>query len=261
MGTVITLIICYFLKKSGSKARRDPTQWNMTLLRYRWLPVNCTLHLRHRRPSKTVAQTRINKQANAQNAASLSVMCNYGDIYRFETGGGNDFKFWAISIHRLSEAQPLSLPCQSRGRIKCWLQLVFSHSFSYKHSLTLLFFLFLFYGYSLTVNLLTLLQPLLKSPAVQYSAPWSESLLWRFLEGNARNQAKIFLNPRLCRSSWQQLSDFGGVFFFFFLLVGDLEIDVFTTLSTGYNHWTNVSESGCKCCHRPHNCKAGWAWI
>lgn len=111
-------------KKSASKARRDPAQWNMTLLRYRWLPVNCTLHLRHRRPSKTVAQTRINKQANAQNAASLSVMCNYGDIYHFATVGGNDFKFWAISIHRLSETQPLSLPCQSRGRIKCWLQLV-----------------------------------------------------------------------------------------------------------------------------------------
>lgn len=37
--------------------------------------------------------SRTDKQANAQNAASLSVMCNYGDIYHFATGGGNDFEF------------------------------------------------------------------------------------------------------------------------------------------------------------------------
>lgn len=96
-----------FSPKNASKARRDPVQWNMTLLRYLGLPVYSTLHLRHCRPSNTVAQTRINKQANAQNAASLSVMCNYGDIYHFATGGGNDFEFWAISMRRLSETQPL----------------------------------------------------------------------------------------------------------------------------------------------------------
>lgn len=97
----------------------------MTLLRYLWLPVNCALHLWHRQPSKTVAQTRINKQANAQNATSLSVMCNYGDIYHFATGGGNNFKFGSHLYSQTVWSATFELALLKQRRIKCQPRLLF----------------------------------------------------------------------------------------------------------------------------------------